>query len=56
MSKTTIREKAHSICQAKVLLQCEDGSEFIMRVANHALKSALERFGETHEDGEHIHG
>ena len=40
--------------QAEVLLQREDGSEVVMGVANHALKSALERLGGAFE-GDHIH-
>ncbi|MEE8568832.1 MAG: hypothetical protein V3S81_09475 [Anaerolineales bacterium] len=42
------------MCQAKVLLQREDGSEVSMGVANHALKVALERLGGALE-GDHIH-
>lgn len=44
------------MCQVEMLLQREDGREVIMSVSNHALKSAIERLGGTHEEGEHIHG
>lgn len=40
--------------QAEVLLQREDGSKVVMGVANHALKSALEKLGGALE-GDHIH-
>ena len=42
------------MCQAKVLLQHEDGSGVRMGVANHALKPAFERLGGALE-GDHIH-
>jgi len=43
------------MCQTEVLLQREDGREVVLRVANHTLKSTLERLGGVLE-GEHIHG
>ena len=55
-SRTAIRERAYSICQAKVHQQSEEGSEVIMRVVNHALKSVLEWLSGIHEEREHISG